>query len=459
MIELDAHEAALAKRLNVSLAPYHPPSEKFYHSNYVFDGCLAANLRSSHGYFRSAARQLLSFKATQRPNGMVPGVSHPPKAFFINPERWLSTAPFEGNDYTQTPDWARSVLYLYDHATSVPAASPSQSIKPDEFVRQIYPFLGQYYGYFINFRQIAADDPRAFLLHPNESNRDSGPENDEWKQAELERQLRKPAARLLQRKPRQGERMPTWFNYYNRTVDYLGAIAINIAGFKAGWDPARIRETTGEFVDVWFNSHLCENYSAMSQLATLIGAEEDACFYSELVQKLELAMDTHYDEAAHGGMGSFYSTYNGRFQRKDTIGNLASLLLPNAPVHHIESNLDIMDEFFDTPFVLPCISTADKDNWDPNYEEPNLHWHNGTVWGVANVVARRGLLKVIKRPEALAEDLRDRARTWEHRILDSSVKMVEVTGDYAEHQHPYTGLGQRMHKTRGHVFGIPLLDP
>ncbi len=451
MAQLDANEAALAKRLGVAEAPYTPPSEKFYQSNYILDGCVAADLRSGFGYYRSAARQLSSFRQNQRENGMVPGVSHPPKIFTVNPERWLSTRPFEGNDYTQSPTWAHSVLVLYDAASTKPAVSPDQAIDRDKLLRGIYPSLGRHYDYLIEHRQVASDDPRVFLLHPHEANRDSGPEYDIWKQEEMERLLGA-AAILFERKPRTGEHMPAKFNRANRRNDYFGALAINLAGYRAEWDPARIRER-GEFVDVWFNCLLYESYDAMSKLADRIGRDGDKQRFAGLAADLEQAIiNKNYFAKARNGKGAFYSTYNGLPTYKDTVGNLITTLLPNLPTQQLRSNLDLRREGFNPNFPLPSVATFDVDNYDPYYEEDDRHWR-GPSWPVANRIDMRGLNIQIDR-EDIPEDLRNDCWWWFHRLHQSNLGMVEVTGDYAEHNNPVTGQGQRMHRTRGHTFGV-----
>ena len=451
MAQLDANEAALARRLGVIEAPYIPPAEKFYHSNYILDGCVAADLRTAFGYYRSSEKQLNSFRKTQRPDGMVPGVSHPPKKFFVNPERWLSTRPFESNDYTQSASWAHSVLILHDAASSKPPVSREQSIDADKFLREVYPDLLRYYDYFINYRQIAPDDPRVFILHPHEANRDSGPEYDGWKRQEMEKLLGA-AAVYFERQPRTGEHMPAGFNRANRRNDYFGALAINLVGYKSGWDPARIRER-GEFVDVWFNCLLHESYQAMSILAGRLHKDEDEGRFGGLALALEKnIISKHHFAASRNGKGAFYSTYNGLAAYSDTVGNLASMLLPNLPPQQLRSNLILMREGFNPRFPLPSVATFDTANYDPHYEEYDRHWR-GPSWAVANRIVMRSL-DIQMRRENIPQDLHIDCSEWFYRLHNSNLEMVELTGDYAEHNSPITGLGQRMRRTRGHTFGV-----
>jgi len=456
--QLKINESALAAKYGWHEAPYFPPAEGFYLSNYILDGCVAADLLSDYGYFRSSAKQLSSFRRSQLPSGMVPGVSHPPQNFTWNPERWLSTLPFHGNDYTQSPVWAYSVLKLYEAASDRVPADKTEAIDPDLFTEDIYPRLSRYYGdYFIKHRQVASNDPRVFIIHPHEANRDSGPEYDEWKREELEKQLGKVAV-FFQRQPRTSEHMSWWFNKRNRFVDYAGALAINLAGYKAGWEPVRIHQTT-EFVDVWFNCLLYENYAAMSELATRLGKDEDAAMFGSLSADLETAIKAkHYFAQARGGKGAFYSTYNGQPQYRDTIGNLASSLLRNLEERPLQSNVSLMDEAFNPPFPLPSVAMDDIANWDPYYEEEDRHWRTPT-WPVANRLVRRAMIHHSGRIDAISADLRLASREWADRLHLSNLGMVAVTGGYAEHHNPITGMGQRMHKTRGHVFGIPDPDP
>jgi hypothetical protein len=453
MAQLDANEAALARRLVTDDAPYIPPAEKFYHSNYVLDGCVAADLRTAFGYFKSAQKQLLSFAATQRPDGMVPGVSHPPTNWTWNPERWLSTTPFEGNDYTQTPAWAHSVLVLHDAAAKQPPVNPEQAIDSDKFLHQIYPHLARYYDYFINNRQVASDDPRVFILHPHEANRDSGPEYEQWKQQEMQRQLGR-LAMFFEKSPRTGEHMPPRFNKANRRNDYFGALAINLAGYKAGWEPARIRETSGEFVDVWFNTYLYENYHSMAELAARLDKTDDQQRFSALALGLENSIKkNHYFADARDGKGAFYSTYQGAPTKVNTIGNLVTLLLRNLESHQLQSNLDLMDEGFKPRFPLPSVATFETAYYDPHYEEYDRHWQ-GPKWPVADVKVMRGLDIQLGRTDIIPEDLRLECLDWFYAIHESNLAVVEITGDYAEHNNPVTGMGQRLHRTRGHTFGV-----
>jgi hypothetical protein len=452
MAQLDANEAALAARLGSIVAPYIPPSETFYLSNYILDGCVAADLRSAYGYYRSAAKQLCSFRKTQRPDGMVPGVSHPPKAFTINPERWLSTAPLEANDYTQTPAWAHSVLVMHNAASRRPAVSPEHGVDPDSFLSKIYPDLLRYYEYFINNRQVAPTDPRVFLLHPHEANRDSGPEYDGWKQMELARQLGR-VATFFERRPRTSLHMSRKFNKTNRRNDYFGALAINLAGYKAGWQPEKVRESSGEFIDVWFNCHLYENYHAVAQLAGRLGKSDDQDRFTELAASLRQAIiDKHYFNKARDGKGAFYSTYQGLPVYSDTIGNLATMLLRDLPPPQLRSNLILMHDGFNPNFPLPSVATFDTDNYDPYYEEFDRHWR-GPKWPMADGVVMRGLDIQIGRDD-IPPDLQNACWEWFHIIHNSNLAAVEITGDYAEHNNPITGHGQRMHRTRGHTFGV-----
>lgn len=457
MAQLDASEAALAARLGVVEAPYHPPAEKFYHSNYIMDGCVAADLRTAFGYYRKSATQLLSFCDYQRADGFITGVKHPPKRFTINPERILSTNPFEGNDYTQTPIIAYSTLKLHDRANSKSPVSPDQSINPDKFLAQIYPVLRGYYDHIMDHRQIADDDPRVFLLHPHEANRDSGPEYDEWKTEELQRQFGKLAASLMKRKPRLGEHMGSLFNKRNRAIDYVGALAINVAGYKAGWKPERIHENS-EFIDVWFNYLLRENYLAMSELSSRIGQEEDADRYKQTAVRLGKAMLKHYFPQARGGKGGFYSTYNGRPQFKDTIGNLTPLLDESLPLSYLLSISALINEGFSPNYPLPSVATDNKDVYDPHYEEYDRHWR-GPKWPVADVIVMRGVSRQLGRNGVVLPALRRELSGQLHRIHESNLAVVDITGDYAEHHNTVTGMGQRMHRTRGHVFGAAAHTP
>jgi hypothetical protein len=454
MAKLDAHEAALARALGVEIAPYIPPTEKFYLSNYIMDGCVAADFRTDFGYFASSQKQLNSFKRTQRGDGMVLGVSHPAhiKSSF-NPERLLSTAPLVGNDYTQTPVWANSVLKLYDAAYNGPAATSEQSINPDVFLRQIYPALRRYYLYFVEQRQVASGDPRVFLLHPNEANRDSAPEYDPWKQAELERQLGELAILAPRHMPRTGEYMPWWFNQINRANDYLGTIAINLAGFKKGWEPARIHEDT-EFIDVWFNCLLYENYHAMSEIATRLGDDEDADMFHDLALRLSHAIkDKHYFPDARDGDGAFYPIYNDKPVFKDTIGNLVTYLIKDLEERHLKSNHTLVRKAFNTPYMLPSVATDDIADFDPHYQEVHRHWH-APVWPVANNILKRGQKIHLARGEEISEYLHDGSRRLIRDIDRSNFGLLELNRDSAEHNDPITGRGQRLHKTKGHVFGI-----
>ncbi|HET7529048.1 MAG TPA: hypothetical protein VFJ84_02365 [Candidatus Saccharimonadales bacterium] len=457
MAQLDASEAALAARLGVDQAPYHPPAEKFYHSNYIMDGCVAADLRTAYGYYRKSATQLLSFCDYQRADGFITGVKHPPKRFTINPERLLSTSPFEGNDYTQTPIIAYSVLKLHDRASSRPPVSPAQAIDPDKFLAQIYPVVQGYYDHLMEHRQVAEDDPRVFLLHPHEANRDSGPEYDEWKTEELQRQFGKLAASLLRRKPRRGEHMGSLFNKRNRAIDYAGALAINLAGYKAGWKPERVHENT-EFIDVWFNYLLRENYLAMSELSSRVGREEDADRYRQTAGRLGEAMLRHYLPEARGGKGAFYSIYNGKPQLRDTIGNLTPLLDGSLPASQLHSLVTLINEGFSPDYPLPSVATDNRDVYDPHYEEYDRHWR-GPKWPVADVIVMRGISRQLSRDGVLLPAIRQELTGQLQGIHESNLAVVDITGDYAEHHNPVTGIGQRMHRTRGHVFGAAAHTP
>jgi hypothetical protein len=67
----------------------------------------------------------------------------------------------------------------------------------------------------------------------------------------------------------------------------------------------------------------------------------------------------------------------------------------------------------------------------------------------------RGLGIQMDRNEDIPQNLRNGCWEWFYKIHHSNHEVVRITGDFAEYYNPITGLGQRMHRTRGHVFGIP----
>jgi hypothetical protein len=78
---------------------------------------------------------------------------------------------------------------------------------------------------------------------------------------------------------------------------------------------------------------------------------------------------------------------------------------------------------------------------------------------VANDIIMRGLEKQVDRGGTIPETLRNASWEWFYRIHSSGLRMVEVTGDYAEHHSSTTGVGQRMKKTRGHTFDVVVHRP
>lgn len=431
-----------------------PPAD-YYMGNYMLDGCVAADMHTAYGYYRDAARQLLSFKDAQRPNGMVPGVIHPPKRWSVNPERWLSTNPFDGNDYPQSPVWAYSVLQLIEAADRKPAVSREQQINPDVLLAELYPSLRKFYMFFADQCQVSEKDRRVFEIHPHMDNRDSDPSKDEWKQDAIERQWGNLASKVIRRRPRTHENMPTWLNHHNTTMDYLGALATNLDGFQAKWEPARIHEKA-EYIDVWYNFLLYENYLAMAELAARLDLDEDAVMFHDMALDLGEAMDKHYDPTARDGIGAFYSVYNGNPQRIDTVGNLIAPLRRDLPVEQLRSNHRLIrSEAFNSPYMISCVALDQMD--DPHHEEKNRHWRNG-VWVVANQMNMRGQLVQLNRPE-LPDDLKADSQRLFDEIHQGNLAMVEVNGDYAEHHSHITGMGHRMDKAAGHAFGTPAHYP
>jgi len=465
MALIEVIERAGAVRHGTKESPWISPTAKFHSSNYLFDGCQISNICTDYGEYKKAAKQLNTFRYQQLENGMVRGVKHPPKKlkntninFSINPEIWLSTEPFEGYDYSQTPDWANSVLRLYRAANDKPATSPQQEINPDVFLSDIYPDLHRYYQYFINTREIASDDPRVFNIHAHEDNRDSAPEHDPWKQTEIERQLGKLAI-YLERKPRQSEHMPFLFNQKNRLKDYIGATALNIAGYKANWDPARIREKN-EYIDVWYNCFLQRNYLAMSELSELVGEYENAANYNSKALLLEQKiLEKHYFKDARGGDGAFYSIYGNNPVAKDTAGNLMPYLLENILPKQLNSLNVLVSKGFNTPFMVPSVATDNTTDYDPHHEEEDRPWR-GPVWGPINIALMEGLDKQLMRGlDDVPESIHSRCRDIFFAIHESNLDMVDITGDYAEYNNPITGQGQRMHRTKGHLFGALMHKP
>lgn len=443
---LERNRLALASKLG-RMPEWTPPSPPHYEGLYLWDEVMHDVINARHGSTGSLAVARRGYKALlegQQDNGLIPNAQHIHRRF--DPEK---IAGFNGEDhsnYTQPPILAFGVSEIYDGLLAEEGAESAQT-----FLSDIYEQTKFFYEYLDNFRKVASDDRRMFIINPHETGIDSGPTYDKWKTWRL---------------PRQGLSTPFFIDKANIGLDYLQSVAISRRLGKSGNDMEKARQSFGA-VDLMMNCLLVDNLYIMSDLALKLGKTEDVGYFSKYASDIEEKIhEKNWFPEARAGSGMFYSTdLNGNPLVDETINNLFALLLPNLNEDQLESVLFLMDNSFDTKFVLASVGTGSR-NFDPHYREFERLWR-GPIWMITNfLIYEEGLLKQLTRTElAHRPDLLKNIYGWAVRIAEDSETLLDNEGP-REFYNPLTGKGQR---SRTLMFGwsnaaytmtpIKLLEP
>lgn len=430
-VELQLDNRRALGRYGIENARYTPPGavDGHYLGQYLWDSCFSIMLLADHGFIDEAKEEFEQLLETQNPtNGFMPNMSRHARRLAILDLEWHYFTNDKYSDYTQPAMLAQAALSIYN------AFVERNEIRNGEaFLITHYPKLKKAYDYFVIYRQNSVLDPIVGLIHTNETGTDSSSEHD----------------RNKPRLKRSGIDTPLWVDKVNPILDYIGALSLNRANYKVGWDIEKIRKHYW-LEHVMFNSKLHENYMVMSDIAKIIGNEKDHQDFRILASKLEQRIiERMWVPKSDNLPASFYSLNLGKHIPEVTISNLYPLLLPNLPLDKLIPTLDLLESGFMTNFPLPTVWTKSR-NFDPHFREWMIMWR-GPVWQWTNRDVSRGLKRQSRR-DNIPASLAIRCAHIAEFIDERSEVLVTYHGHYENHD-PYTGQGYRVSQFAGAGHG------
>lgn len=421
------------KQYGIEEPTYTPPGgvAEHYLSMYKWDSFHTSIVLAEHGYLEKAKTEFNTVYSTMDPvTGFISNMNRFVKRPAWKEIEWLTFDNSFKSNYSQPAMGAEAAGSIYDayERSGDPKAG-------EEFLKENFAKLDLSYSYWRKCRQYSPANPLVFVIHSNETGRDSCPTFDRFKY----------------RLPRNGVDTSWIINAINPALDFSSSINNNRKNMANDWDPEKIRPYF-EVKDVMFNCIYHKNLSEMARIAGVVGNEEKMLEYQELADRVEQAIITQmWDPMARGGKGAFYSLHKGEHIYEDVAANLYPLLLPNLPKKQLMACLDQILKDFNTPFPVPTVATSSR-NFDPHYKEKGIMWR-GPVWQWINRGLRLGL-----RTQTLRDNIPDYLKTlcadlaeW---IEDSSHELVEGTAH--ENHDPYTGEGYRTPRFAGAASGYRL---
>jgi len=206
-----------------------------------------------------------------------------------------------------------------------------------------------------------------------------------------------------------------WFEHNDDEGD--GIVQYNHP-YSSGLDDSPLWDTGMPVESPDLNTYLMLQLESLSQIATIIGEEEDAQMWAAWADDLVTRMIDHFwDEQA----GVFWATKDHQPIRVLTPFSLYPLWtgrLPQPMVQRLIAHLTDPAEFW-TTYPIPTVARS-----DPHYD-PNQMWR-GPTWVNINYL----FIEALKRNDyqALARELRDRTLT-----------LLMSHDDIYEYYHPETG--------------------
>ena len=406
---------------NKQVGGYTAPAPEHYPHNYGWDPQFANIVYARMGYLREAVEESFASMTGMRQDGFVPNMRRAPKG-----RRW-DMEWFTFNDWRVSSEYGQPDLSALAISETYEALGAVDKAEAGTYLEQIFPLAKKRY-LFWGERQNSPDDPLLGVIHPHETGRDSDPTFDFIKHR-------------LSRRHQEARR---WINWPNICLDYMGAMAINLANKASGWELAEARKNFW-VNDVMFNCMYVDNTYQMAALARQAGRYDDMKSFYGTARALEARiLDKMWTEAGTDGRQGFYALGpDGRPIREVSISNLFPLVLPNLRPEQLTAIVDLMESSFDTPYPLPSVAT-DSPNYDPSYKERGRLWRGPKWQNVDWYLVERGLRRQAARPSLNRSrpELVRRCLEWADKITESS--RATTKDGYYEFSDPVTGKGYRV---------------
>ncbi len=386
----------------------------------------ARNSSNPRPWLQAAEREMFALFDGQDPDtGMVPNAQFVSKGRKLDLERILAFGgrSAKASIYTQPFFPPQAALETFAAMETVDQRWAYQ------FLAKIYPKLDNLAGYWYQ-RSIGPLYPLVDVSHGHVTTRDSDPTLNVEKRFLI---------------PRKGANTPRIVDAINAPIDFANSLHHSVKLKRAGNDLAKQRAAYSIY-DVWTNAIYCKNLYIMADLATTLGKVEDATNYAQLAKAVEEKMFSKMwfpkDRERKGAFRSL-DRY-GRPIPEVSISNVTSLILPNAEDKMVVSNLDMLDDEFDLPYVLSTVGKNSR-NFDPHSHMFDRLWTGHIMVLGSKVVQDTGLKYQITRPEFTDHDqIQERSRRWIGRIATKTYEMVvQKNSRTHETYDPITGKGLR----------------
>ena len=188
--------------------------------------------------------------------------------------------------------------------------------------------------------------------------------------------------------------------------------------FSSGLDDSPLWDDGMPVTSPDLNTYLCLQQEALSRIARVIGAEQDAVMWTDRAdQMVKRMLDELWDEEA----GLFRACHEGKYVEARTPFNLFPLLtgrLPSAIADRLVAHLADPREFWPR-YPVPTVALD-----DPKFD-PWQMWR-GPTWVNVNYLLTEGLAR---------SGYLELARELRRRTLD----LIAGQGDIYEYYHPVTG--------------------
>lgn len=422
------NRAAMRENFGLDVS-YTPPSPRHYPHRFLWDLCFTTIEFARYDHINHAIQDLVAIlKGQDLETGFIPNMQFAPKGRKFDPERIFFMHPGKHSDYSQPPVLALAAYEIYQAFLR-----ENQEKEGKFFLESIYDNLKLFYEYFVCYRQNSLDDKKIGNIYPHETGRDSDPTFDFFK------------VRLRRR----GPSTPRSVDQLNRILDYGSALGLSYRLRLKKWDLEKARKIFW-VNDVMFNCIYVDNLYKMSEIAFVLGKNQDEADFKTLAAEVEerILTDMWFEDKEQG---MFYALKPDGPIKVVSVSNLFPLILPHLRENQLEALLFLLEDpqWFNRPYPIPSVP-ANNPNYDPHHQEKDRLWRGPTWINMNWYLVERGLRMQADRFETSRPDLVNRCQILSESITAKTKELIER--GYYEYYDPETGQPQRVDKTENFAW-------